>query len=466
MERRSLFVGLAALTLLLALISIYHNTSYHDHSVLLDRYASEIERLEKEKVALDHDLASVNRRSVPRPKRAPIRLPRFAHTQDLIKKLKSEKQALELELSHGHKSPIAKPSAPPQKIVLKSRVSHIDSRKKERELKNLLHQQDVLETKMSAFDQQDDPAIQAVFAEHFARNPGLLDRVPESTQNVLGSLAASHSPPAKKMPDHSLTQEPSDKAKAVHEKNAAKANRIGAMQMDIIADEVDELKRLKTQIFRAVRALSSAAAPVLHAKGSTVLHAKVARPARRNQVLTSSEQSEPESESSEAAEVNPEEQLQGLKKLAREWIGYKGGLAPPPAAVLCPPLSPQRFRGECHAEGYVPDSVVVGATESTGPDRFGAAGAGPQVLKGKLGDNVIGVGLLGEAGTDDDDNMLPAALHNALGSGPSRDPKMHQFGALRDAPNRVLEYGTLFAGAGLGDFDDHVPASDVSSPVY
>jgi hypothetical protein len=37
MERRSLFVGLAALTLLLALISIYHNTSYHDHSVLLDR---------------------------------------------------------------------------------------------------------------------------------------------------------------------------------------------------------------------------------------------------------------------------------------------------------------------------------------------------------------------------------------------------------------------------------------------
>jgi hypothetical protein len=122
-------------------------------------------------VALDHDLASVNRRSVPRPKRAPIRLPRFAHTQDLIKKLKSEKQALELELSHGHKSPIAKPSAPPQKIVLKSRVSHIDSRKKERELKNLLHQQDVLETKMSAFDQQDDPAIQAVFAEHFARNP-------------------------------------------------------------------------------------------------------------------------------------------------------------------------------------------------------------------------------------------------------------------------------------------------------
>ena len=94
-----------------------------------------------------------------------------------------------------------------------------------------------------------------------------------------------------------------------------------------IRDEVNELKRLRNQIFGAIRALSSAA-PV-PAKGKRKL----------NQALISSA---PPKE--KEAAVNPEKQLQDLKTLAGEWIGYKGGLALPKAAVLCPPLSPRRFR--------------------------------------------------------------------------------------------------------------------------
>ena len=148
---------------------------------LSSRYALEIQRLEKQKSILDHDLAGPNHRSMVIPKSSRFHHPRLSKTQAMIEKLKVEKMALAKELSHEgaraytmshlQKNSRSHPSILAQNAAVQRRVAHPDAIKQENDLKHLLHLQDILEEKFSAFDQQDDPAVQGVLAEHFVKNP-------------------------------------------------------------------------------------------------------------------------------------------------------------------------------------------------------------------------------------------------------------------------------------------------------
>lgn len=62
------------------------------------------------------------------------------------------------------------------------------------------------------------------------------------------------------------------------------------------------------------------------------------------------------------------------------------------------PTMENRFNKKSHGEGYIKKAIYVGTPEA-GPDRYGQDGAGPQIIKGKLGDNIVDVGLMGAAGT-------------------------------------------------------------------
>ena len=151
---------------------------------------------------------------------------------------------------------------------------------------------------------------------------GLLGRVHESTQNVLGSLAAASSPPS---PVRLLSPQPSPATRPPAAQQAAPAR-----PANNLSGEETEMARLRHEISRAMRALAAAGS---QPRGQALSVAPP--PAARG-----SEGKTPK----RIPEVNPEEQLQGLKKLAREWIGYRGGLAVSPKPVLCPALSPRRFR--------------------------------------------------------------------------------------------------------------------------
>ena len=273
-------------------------------------------------------------------------------TQILINKLNTEKKSLEFELSARQKSSQQKPTTFVQTSQVR-RGSDIHSHQKAAELQRLLRLQDQLQDKIDAFDRQDDPVVQQIEANHFSKNPvyvfsdlvdngisfshkcaqGLLAHVKESAQNVLGSLAtvssATANADALQLPSAKITA----KASSTKASSAVMLNRPDNQ----VVQEEKEMKRLSRLISRAIRAISSQphdVQPHNVQRPRAVVAAPPARPL--SQALSGSKAA--------AAEVNPELQLQGLKKLARDWIGYKGGISASPAPVLCPPLSPRRFR--------------------------------------------------------------------------------------------------------------------------
>jgi len=131
-----------------------------------------------------------------------------------------------------------------------------------------------------------------------------------------------------------------------------------------------------------------------------------------------------------------------------------------------------RFKGDCHADGYVKGGITVGDAHFTGPDRYGSDGAGPQYMVGKVGDNVIDVGLMGAAGTNDGDVMVPTGVSGARGRDliRRRDAKDKGFPTLQEPVRKELVHGAAVARYGdqkhLGIVDEKVPISSVHSDVY
>ena len=109
-----------------------------------------------------------------------------------------------------------------------------------------------------------------------------------------------------------------------------------------------------------------------------------------------------------------------------------------------------RFKGGCHADGYVKGGITVGDAHFTGPDRYGSDGVGPQYMVGKVGDNVIDVGLMGAAGTNDGDVMVPTGVSGARGRDliRRRDAKDKGFPTLEEPVRKELVHGAAVARYG------------------
>jgi hypothetical protein len=131
-----------------------------------------------------------------------------------------------------------------------------------------------------------------------------------------------------------------------------------------------------------------------------------------------------------------------------------------------------RFTGGCHSKGYVGGAIYVGTADNTGPDRYAQLGAGPQLMQGKVGDNVIGVGPLGAAGGDDDDVMVPVRMSGARKRDrlPGRlDPEgARGFPTLSDElRNRVVAGSAMHEGGEkTGIADEEVPISAVHASMF
>lgn len=151
-------------------------------------------------------------------------------------------------------------------------------------------------------------------------------------------------------------------------------------------------------------------------------------------------------ESQAGGEYEGEGEFAVAQREARSFVGEKAWEAKKQASLDdgC------RFRRDCHAQGYVKGGLVVGDAHFTGPDRYGADGAGPQMMKGKVGDNVVDVGIMGSAGTDDGDVMVPTGVSGARGRDliRRRDAKDKGFPTLEDPVRRELVHGAAVARYG------------------
>ena len=135
------------------------------------------------------------------------------------------------------------------------------------------------------------------------------------------------------------------------------------------------------------------------------------------------------------------------------------------------PTMEARFQKKAHGEGYVKGAIYVGSDED-GPDRYGQDGAGPQIIKGKLGDNIVDVGLMGAAGTLEGDVLVPTKLsgvrHRDLPQG--NDPKKMSLGHVDEETSNDIVKGTLvddFGGEdGLQVDDSSVPIDKVSAAMF
>ncbi|KAJ1473306.1 hypothetical protein T484DRAFT_1973317 [Baffinella frigidus] len=122
-----------------------------------------------------------------------------------------------------------------------------------------------------------------------------------------------------------------------------------------------------------------------------------------------------------------------------------------------------RIKGNCHGEGYVGGALVVGTSDFSGPDRYAQGGAGPQLMQGKIGDNVIGVGTLGAAGGDSDDVMVPTRLSGARKRDRLQGRPDASTGRVGDLPADVSD--RMMAGSALTEFGETSGVSDQEVPI-
>jgi hypothetical protein len=108
-----------------------------------------------------------------------------SQTEMMINKLKAQKLKLMRELSLYHASSNPSPSnlmqtppVIPATVLAQSQMPPVNpatavaqSQKRAQDLKRLLRKQDALQEKIDQYDQQDDPVVQSVMAEHFTKNP-------------------------------------------------------------------------------------------------------------------------------------------------------------------------------------------------------------------------------------------------------------------------------------------------------
>lgn len=135
------------------------------------------------------------------------------------------------------------------------------------------------------------------------------------------------------------------------------------------------------------------------------------------------------------------------------------------------PSMEKRFQKKAHGEGYIKKAIYVGTPEE-GPDRYGQDGAGPQTVKGKLGDNFVDVGLMGAAGTLEGDVMVPTKLSGVRhrDSPQGNDPKKMSLGHVDKETSDDIVKGTLvddFGGeAGMQVDDKSVPIDKVRASLF
>ena len=135
------------------------------------------------------------------------------------------------------------------------------------------------------------------------------------------------------------------------------------------------------------------------------------------------------------------------------------------------PSMENRFQKKAHGEGYVKKAIYVGTAEE-GPDRYGQDGAGPQIVKGKLGDNYVDVGMMGAAGTLEGDVMVPTKLSGVRhrDSPQGNDPKKMSLGHVDTETSNDIVKGTLvddFGGEdGMQVDDKSVPIDKVSASLF
>ena len=132
------------------------------------------------------------------------------------------------------------------------------------------------------------------------------------------------------------------------------------------------------------------------------------------------------------------------------------------------PTMRARFRKKAHGRGYIRGAIYVGSPEN-GPDRYGQQGAGPQTIKGKLGDNVVDVGLLGAAGTIEGDVLVPTKLSGVRHRDYpwQQDSKKFKVGHVDTQTSNAIVKGTLDLGEhGLQMDDQAVPLDKVSGALY
>ncbi len=94
-----------------------------------------------------------------------------SQTELMINELKTQKLNLMRELSVYQNSPKPVPSTLMQVPSVNPTRVVTQSQKRAHDLKRLLRKQDALQEKIDEYDQQDDPVVQSVMAEHFTKNP-------------------------------------------------------------------------------------------------------------------------------------------------------------------------------------------------------------------------------------------------------------------------------------------------------
>jgi len=171
------------------------------------------------------------------------------------------------------------------------------------------------------------------------------------------------------------------------------------------------------------------------------------------------------------ADEGANEKFVNANEEIHKFVGQEMGDEDNDAEDETEPTMEARFNKEAHGEGYVKGALYVGSAEA-GPDRYGQDGAGPQVVKGKLGDNFVDVGLMGASGTLEGDVMVPTKLSGARHRDrpQDNDPKKMSLGHVDEQTSNDLVKGSIindFGGEqGLQMDDKSVPITNVAGALF
>jgi hypothetical protein len=478
---------------------------------LLDKEAEEIAQLQREKGELEHELKTG---------RAPLLHPRVLKAEvRRAARLKATVQTL------SQTTPVAT-SPRPDLLKLQAERSALEKQILAYKQQAAKQQDPLMGGILAAFKPDRGAGVLSRTGTMRAANQGLLGRVGEDESsrddNVLGSLAATMT----KVQDERMLQDEhvrqlDDVSKAMGDVSPkeALAQRIIALGAQFLAEpdtvaaaptgpSSDAARRAHARgrvaqmhaRMSAERAATAGAAPaVAHGASDSSLssrhgnlHSQAVSAAKDRVELLRRELKEAEEVAQLQSKLQKEQSklaathaMEARLKLAsgrtahnkykdaykeiRRYVGKKLGKKLRFQDEVKPKMA-ARFRKKAHGRGYISGAIYVGSLEK-GPDRYGQQGAGPQIIKGKLGDNVVDVGLLGAAGTIEGDVLVPTKLsgvrHRDFPG--QKDSKKFKVGHVNTQTSNAIVKGTLISDLGkhgLQMDDEAVPMNKVSAALY
>mmetsp|Transcript_519 Transcript_519/g.1022 ORF Transcript_519/g.1022 Transcript_519/m.1022 type:complete len:514 (-) Transcript_519:40-1581(-) len=477
--------GLLAVAAVLAVVHL--GSPAGNSPVELDREASEIQKLQQEKMKLEAQLTQTSQ---------PM--------QNVVLKGKAQ-LPVALYLKSQGKHPAATYELHQQ--AAKPKVTDLVSEKK------VLQQELAAAAKSSV----GDPIVEGVLGSFKGdTGDGLLGELKDSTDNVMGSLAATMTSSEKlKMltneakamgdvsPKEALAQRVISIGKDLLKKQPS-AHSAAPSHLRAVHTPVHEMHKKSKQDQAAARiafkhaVLRESKRVPVHARAQMGSPATVEAAKKRVELLRRElaqakkvenlEQSLSKAKSSLSTTESEVVSVAKRQQLVAKLAGAKGKFAKSQesAAQFLARREEEereeeeeaaakeedcRFSGDCHAKGYVTGGIVVGTNENAGPDRYGQLGAGPQLLKGRVGDNVVGAGLLGATGVYEDDVLVPTRLSGVRSRDLMRDNKNPRvFKELDPKTRHELIHGSVlhdYGGrGGLGIADEQVPLQAVHASEY